>query len=113
MQPLATTRRMMTWLSMCTADGLSNASRKMACVAFTLAISILNVMGLIASLVFSVKFFFIYFDGAVLAMMSIFGVIGAIYFLISAILMRQQIDNIFTSLSVIYNTRECDKFEHK
>lgn len=99
MQPLATTRRMMTWLSMCSAKESSSARQKIAFVAYTL-------IGFVASIAFCWKYFTIDFNGATFAFLIAIGEFGVIYFMFVAILMCYQIESIFTSLSTIYKSSE-------
>lgn len=103
MQPLATAHRIMVWLSMCSDD---NSRQKMAYVAYTLFVLIVNVIGFVGSLAYCLKYFSSDFVGAILAFMSVIAEFGVIYALIAAILMSYQIDSIFTSLSTIYKSRE-------
>lgn len=109
MQPLATIRRMMTWLSMCPPDETATERQKKAYVAHTLTVLFLNVISFIASLAFCLKYVLVDFDGATYAFMTTVGQFGLIYFMIIAILMRQQIRGVFLSMSTIYNS---SKFHH-
>lgn len=104
MRPLATTQLMMTWLSMCSADESTTIRQKRSHIAYTLAILVVNVIGCSASLVYCLKFISSDFDSSTFAFMVGIGHFGAIYFMVALILMRHQIDNIFTSLSAFYNT---------
>lgn len=106
MQPLATTRRMMTWLSMCSAKESSSARQKIAFVAYTLTFLCLNLIGFVASIAFCWKYFTIDFNGATFAFLIAIGEFGVIYFMFVAILMCYQIESIFTSLSTIYKSSE-------
>lgn len=101
MQPLATTRLMMMWLSMCPADGSSKEQQRMAYVAHTWAVLFFNVINFVSSVAFCWKYFSIDFNGAMFAIMIAIGEFGLIYFMIVAILMCHQIQSIFTSLSTI------------
>lgn len=106
MQPLVTTRRLMTWLSMCPrADKSPNARPKKAyVVAHTFTVLSLNFIGFIAPIAFCLKYISIDFNGTTFAFMIIIAEFGVIYFLIIAILMRHHIDSVFTSLSAIYKS---------
>ena len=104
MKPLATTQLMMTWLSMCPADESSTKRQKMAHIAYTLAVFIINVICLAASLVFCLEHISIDFDSAIFAFMVCIGEFGLIYFMIVSIQMRHQIAEIFTGLSTIYKS---------
>lgn len=107
MQPLTTTCRMMTWLSMCSPDGSTTPGQRRAHLAYSVAILIADVACFIASLACCWEFISIDFDSAIFAFMIAIGQFGLIYFMIAAILMSHQIDRIFASLSTIYN---CSKF---
>lgn len=111
MQPLATTRRVLTWLSICPADESCNERQKKAYVAHTLAVLFLNLIGFIGCLALCLKNVSIDFDDGMFALSGSITEFGVIYFLIAANLMRHQIDNIFTSLSTIYKSRKFDSIE--
>lgn len=102
MQPLATTRLMMMWLSMCPADESTTVRQKTVYVAHTWAVFMLNLFGFVANMVFIFKNVSIDFDGAMFAIMGAIGQVGLIYVHVVAIQMCRQIGNIFTSLSTIY-----------
>lgn len=105
MQLLATTRLMLTWLSMCSADE-STPQRKSAHIAYTLVVFSSNVVNFVASMVYCFDFFSTDFNGAIFAFMVAFGELGSIYFHLTAIRRRHQIDGIFTSLLKIYKSRK-------
>lgn len=106
MQPLETTRRMMTWLCMHPADESTTPQQKLAYVTHTLVILFFHLVSFVASFVFFVKYVSIDFNGAIFAFMIGIGELGLIYFLIAAVLMRHQIESIFSSLSTIYESSE-------
>lgn len=104
MQPLASTRQMMTWLSMCPADETTTLRQRTGYIAYTLAIAFVIVTGFVTSLVYCFEYGSIDFDGAAFAFQIAIGEFGLIYFMIDAIQMRQQVGNIFASLSTIYKS---------
>lgn len=106
MQPLATTRQVMTWLSICPADESTNSWQKRAYKAHTWAVLIINFTAVSAGLTFCMEFFQTDFDSSTFAFMAAAGECGAIYFWIVAFQMRRQIDEIFKKLSTIYNDSE-------
>ena len=108
MQPLATTQLMLTWLSMCSADESATIQQKWGYIAHTLAILILDITCFVASLVYCFEFFTIDFNGAAFGFLGAVGQFAVIYFLIVAIQMRHQIDDIFTSLTTIYKSSKCN-----
>lgn len=102
MRPLATTQLMMTWLSMCPVDESITVRQKIGRIANTLFVFFLNVVLFVSSLAYCLKYFSVDFDGAAFGFMCIIGEVGMIYFMIVAIRMRQQIGEIFSNLSTIY-----------
>lgn len=106
MQPLVTTRRMMTWLSMHPPDESANAYQKRGYIMHTRAILILLLISVVASLSYCLKFFYTDFEGATFAFMTSIACTGLIYMFFAAILLRYQIAGIFTSLSNIYKSSE-------
>lgn len=107
MEPLKTTRQMMAWLSMCPSNESPSIQQKTINYIVnihTLAVLIANVSCGLASLAYCLQFISIDFDGAVLALMIFIGEFGLVYFMFVGILMRQQIDKILMSLTVLYQT---------
>lgn len=109
MEPLATTRRIMVWLCMYPANESATPQQKLAYATHTSVILFFHLVSFVASLVFCVKYVSIDFNGAIFAFMIGIGELGLIYYLIVAVLMRHQIESIFSSLSTIY---ESSKFNH-
>lgn len=110
MQPLSTTRQMMTWLGMCPADESATLRQNLSHIAHTSAILTTSSICFIASLAYCFKFISIDFDGAVFGFMAAIAEFGLIYVLTTAIGMRHQIGGVFTSLSTIYKS---SKFNSK
>lgn len=104
MQPLPTTRRMMVWLSMCPSDQTTSRRQKINYIAYTLTILFVNLLSFLASLTFMTKFFSTDFDDVVFSCMTMTGEFGMIYIMIAAILMQNQIVEIFQNLSKIYKS---------
>lgn len=113
MQPLASTRQMMTWLSMCPADESATLRQRTGYIAYTLFVSFMIVTGFVTSVIYCFEFVSVDFDGAAFAFQIAIGEFGLIYFLIDAIEMRQQVGHIFTSLSTIYKSSEFNSIEAK
>lgn len=106
MRPLATTQQMMIWYSMCSADKSVTCPQKRRYVAYTSVVLIIEMIGFVASLAYCIKFIRIDFDSAAFAFMVGIGDFGLIYIMIAAIQLRQQIADLFTSLSEIYKARK-------
>lgn len=68
---------------------------------------ILNLMLTLASLAYALKFLSTNFESAVFAIMQFIGEFGVIYILIVAILMKNQMVDIFKNLSTIYKASKC------
>lgn len=105
-QPLAATRRLLTWLSMYPANVSATRRKKSAYICHTLAVLIISLVSITISSANCVKRISINFDGAVFAFMVTIAEFGMIYFMIITILQRHQIDCIFTDLSIIYKNSE-------
>lgn len=106
MQPLATTRLMMTWFSMYSDDESTTLRQNLLHTAYTLFVFILNVICTVASLAYCFKFFAIDLDGSIFALMLAIAEIGTIYFMFVATQMHLQIGNVFARLSTIYKSRK-------
>lgn len=104
MRPLATNQLMMTWLSMYPADKSATPRQKQLYIAHTLVVLISNVASCVSSLVYCLKFISTDFDSATFAFMCTIGIFGVIFFMITAISMRHQIEKIFTNLTTIYKS---------
>lgn len=102
MRALATTQQLMTWLSMYPVDESTTRRQKRIYIGYTWTISIVNVSAFCASFGYGLKKITIDFDGAVFGFMTAIAGFGIIYFMIAAMLMRERIGEIFTSLSDIY-----------
>lgn len=110
MQPLATSRLMLEWISSCSVDkSTTTARQKFGQTAHTLFIVMINVTSSIASVVYCFKFGSIDFNNATFAFMITIGQFGLIYFLFAAFQMRHQIADIFNNLSQIYKKCELKK----
>lgn len=107
MQPLATSRLMLEWISSCPVDeSKTTPSQKFGQIAHTLFIVMINVNCSVASALYCIKFASIDFNGSLFAFMTTVGQFGLIYFMFAAFQMRHRIGCIFTSLSIIY--KKCE-----
>lgn len=112
MYPLASTRQILTWLSMCPAKKSATSRQRSGYFLYTLAIATVIGIGFVTSVVYCFQFISIDFDGAAFAFQIAIGEFGLIYFMIAAIGMRHRIANIFTSLSKIYKNSKFN-FDHQ
>lgn len=78
MQPLATTQRIMTWVSICPAGESSSARQKKAYVAHSFANLFIHLISFTLNLVFCLKNVLIDFDNATFAFMFAIGEFGLI-----------------------------------
>lgn len=105
-QPLVTIQKLMTWLSIFPAGDSTAPEQKWAYLLNTLIVSIILLICLTSSWAYILKFYSTDFNGAAFAFMVTIATFGFVYMLIVVILMRHQIVNIFTNLSIIYKTRK-------
>lgn len=114
MQPLESARRLLTWHSMCPATSEpSTVQRRLAYIAYTLAVFVVNVMSFCSTLAFCWKYATIDFNGSTYALMVAIGALGWIYIMTAAILMCHQIADIFATLSTIYKHSKCSSNRFK
>lgn len=103
MQPLATSQLMLEWISSCPVDKLKTTpSQRIGQIVHTLLIVVINVNCSIASVAYCIKFASTDFNGSLNAFMIAIGQFGWIHFMFAAFRMRDQIGDIFSSLSIIY-----------
>lgn len=102
MRPLATTRFMLTWFSMCSPDKSTTPRQKNHYIAHTSAVLSILVIGCVTCLAYCFTFFSRDFEGATYAFMVAVAQFGAIYAMIATIQMRDRIDDVLTNLSTIY-----------
>lgn len=104
MEPLPTTRRSLIWLSMCPSDGSPSRWQKLAYTIYTMFClgTILACIG--GNLAFCIKFVSIDLGRSMFSFMFMVAELSIIYVaLIGIFSMSHKIDNIFKTLSTIYN----------
>lgn len=101
MEPLKTNKLLLTWLSMCEADKLTNRNLRTAHVGAASMIFALNLFCLLSTSTFFIVFISVDLKGAFLAFMSMIGLLSNLYTLMNAFSLRYKIREIFEKLSEI------------
>lgn len=102
MRPLATNRRMLTWLSLCPANDDTGFSMRLVHAAFTFAFISLGLAAFIASTVFCLQFVSTDFGTVLLAFWQIMAYTMVLYMFAVMLISRQKIKSTFETLSDIY-----------
>lgn len=111
MNPLATNRRVLTWLCACPAPDSTNKWHNRAHIAFTGALFVVVIGCIIASTIFFMEYVSTDLEDALNAMFPIAAVSGLIYMIIAAIILRSRIKSIFVGLERIYEASKKRDFE--
>lgn len=106
MKPLVMNQRVLRWLSVCPADENDNKRKKNGYIAFSIVIIILIMCGLTSSAVYFFKSLSVNLEECLYSLCQILADLSAFYTIICALLSRQKINAIFTSLSTIYEASE-------
>lgn len=101
MEPMKTTKSLLTWLCMCSADKSTSVKQRILYILVASTIFALNLFCLVSNMVFFIKFVSTDSKGALFAFMSIFGNIAMLYTLMNAFHLRYKTNRIFGTLSVI------------
>lgn len=103
MEPLATNRRCLIWITTCPPDKSTSRCQKIGYSIFTLAIFVVLLFGFTANSTFRWKFGSIDVGRSMFAVMFAVAEFCIIYMaLVGMLLMRHKIGGIFDSLSAIY-----------
>lgn len=103
MEPLASIKKMMTWLYICPDESLPSYWKILFYICSTIAQFTVLVSALTGSVLFAIKFFSINLIDAMSACMQLFGWTLLFYMFSIALIMRQKISTIFTRLAEIYD----------
>lgn len=103
MKPLLTNQKVLMWL--CIYPVNENASKfvKLARVAFTFLVIITELFGLIASVVFFMKFFSVDLEKSLYTIFQIVALISNLYMFVVLCGYRYKIIDVFKHLTEIYN----------
>lgn len=106
MKPLATTQRILAWLFICRDENPSNRWKKFAQICFVSFVLMISLIHFSGSILFAIKFFSIDLKKTASALVQVFAFIPVIYILTIALILRDQIIEIFSKLKDIYDERE-------
>lgn len=104
MEPLVSVNQLFTWLCICPVDGTVSEWKKTARVPVAIANFAIMVSHFIASLVFLIRFVTTDLPGSLFALMCCCGDFSIVYILITALILRHRVNEIFKGLSAIYST---------
>ena len=107
MNPMATNRRVLTWFCAYPAPESTNKWTNLAHVAFTIAICVIFISGMLASTMFVIEYVRIDVEIALNAIFPVVALFGLVYMIITTIVLRYRIRDIFESLKKIYNASKC------
>lgn len=101
MEPLTTTKLLLTWICMCSANESTSVKNKIAYIGTASIIFALNLFCLVSNTIFFIEFVATDLNGALFAFMTIYGNFAMLYTLTNAFRLRYKINGIFESLFVI------------
>lgn len=102
MEPLVTTRKVLTWLRMYSDDNVSSKWKKHGQSAGGLLCLILQLLSFVGTATFAVKFASTNVQKSLFAFMFVTGHFNAAYSITHAMLSRHRIAGLFTRLTKIY-----------
>lgn len=102
MKPLATAQSMLKWFCVWQFAEPTSKWMKVANIIFTFSILLANVIGLLASVAFFLKFVSIDLETSLYGFFSVFGFAEAVYCVLFIIFSRHQIADVITKLAKIY-----------
>lgn len=106
MEPLLTTKWVLTWLSVYPATESTSKFKKMAYTMFTVADYVGHLCGVFSHFAYFLKYLSTNLEDAIFAFMGAITFIGLIYIMAMLSLQRHQISDIFRKLSKIYRLRK-------
>lgn len=104
MEPLYTIKRMLIWMYMCKSEKIANKWSKVTYFTFGLVTLLSNLSALAAHFAYIYRFLSTDLKGSLFAFIGIFGFCGVSYVMITALFLRERMNNIFEKLSEICNT---------
>ena len=106
MDPMSTNRRVMTWLCAYSAPESTNKWTNVAHIAFTLAVCVVVIEDLVGSAMFVNEYVRIDLEIILYAVFQMTASFGLLYLIITSIVLRYRIRNIFERLKNIYKASE-------
>lgn len=107
MQPLVTVKRILIWLCMTPPEKSASKWKKTQYFVFAFAVIFSFVFLLMAHVAYIAKFLTTNLPGCLFAFLGVCGFWGVLYIMISAFIMRQEMNNIFDHLAEIYEFSKC------
>lgn len=104
MKPLSTPQKVLMLFCVWPADEVE--WKKMACIIFTLCNLIANIVGLLASAAYFLKYVSIDMEDSLYGLFTVFGFAIAIYMVVFVFFSRHKIHKIFLKLTEIYDRRK-------
>lgn len=101
-QPLKLNRRILTWMCVLSSDETETKWTKLAHLYFIILLFSLNIIALLASMAYFLKYWAINLEESLFALLQMIGVTCMQYILIILIVLRSKISAMFQSLSEIY-----------
>lgn len=105
MQPLAPSKRALTWFSIC-SDKNSTKRQKLVQLYFSIFVSVSVSCGTMASVIFTFQNITTNLEDSLYSMFQISGLSDSVYIFIVAPILRHKISAMFQSLSAIYENRK-------
>ena len=106
MDPMSTNRRVMTWLCAYSAPESTNKWTNLAHIAFTLAVCVVVIEDLVVSTKFIHEYVQVDFKITLYPVFQMAASFGLLYLIITSIVLRYRIRNIFERLKNIYKASE-------
>lgn len=106
MVPLETNRRILLWMCVYQSDEIISWQKRWAHYGFTAFIMIGNFIAILFSLAFFIENVAKNFEESLFAVLQIFGPVSMIYITTIILILRQQITDIFKTISTIHETCE-------
>lgn len=103
MKVLVTTQRVLSWISLCSAEEPTNKWWKLVFKIFPVVLLAANVTGFAASAAFFIKFIAVDLEESLYAVYQLSGHLGMFNMIIVSIILHKEIAGIFESLQRIYN----------
>lgn len=110
MDPLATNRRVLTWLCVFPPEKGTTKAQRMAHVALSLSVFVVNMGSFFVSLAYFLKYMSIDLEQSLFAVVQMLGEVNMTYISIITYILRRQITATYKSLCRIYKACEVTVF---
>lgn len=102
MEPMATARKVLTWLCIVPADEETTKFKKLIYIACTSALMVSTICGFLTSSAFIIKFMSTNLEDCLYALIQICATVGDTYMMLVAFILRHKIAALFDRLAAIY-----------